>query len=271
MKTKILFAGNKFIGSNLRISRLINDNINYKILSYYKYSDSLKKIDWNLQALEPSAINFFNNKHAPKCNKYYIELLLDEINSWAPNLIISDLEPISAYIAKSLNIPLWYVSPLVSLYDNHLKLPGYLKLFQNKIKKYPKANKYIIYYPIIISNNFDHVITKYEKCDQNVLTNSYKIKQKLNNLLSIINNDFVLTSGETDFISDTLFNNRKNYIMSKNHDLESMFNCYILDRIGVAIHIGNINSSNIFINNNINKNIYNNFTLVSKKFEDICT
>jgi hypothetical protein len=252
---RVVYSSNNFIGSNLRLSRILEENYfdEIKILAYYNYSSKLHHIDWALDCLSPKPMNFFKDREAPRINKYYAELILDEITSFKPDMIISDLEPVSAYIAKLANIPLCYLSPLVALLDVNTYLPAYLKIFKQKILKYPRSNINIIYYPLKISSKYDNVIASPKYIDM-VSSEDSDIKNKGLILSDLFNKNLIMNGGETDYISDAIYSNKNIYIIPKFRDLESMYNSYIIEKLNIGTKIGLLNSSNEYILSNLNKN-----------------
>lgn len=96
----------------------MNTYSQYYSIKLSAYSKSIKdlNVNWTLDALldfsgKSSNISFKNSNFA---------LYMREIKRFAPDLIISDLEPYTSYAALELGIPVWQVSPLLLYYGiNH--------------------------------------------------------------------------------------------------------------------------------------------------------
>lgn len=267
---KVVYSSNNFIGSNLRLSRILEENYfeEVKILAYYNYSNKLHHIDWALDCLLPKPMNFFRDRDAPRINKYYAELIIDEIISFKPDMIISDLEPVSAYIAKLNKIPLCYLSPLVGLLDTNTYLPAYLKLFRKKILKYPESNINIVYHPLKISEKYDNIITSIKDVDI-VSSEDLNIKEKGIEISEFFNKNFVMNGGETDYISDAIYNNKNIYIVPKFMDFESMYNCYIVEKFNIGTNLGLLNSSNEYVLFNLDKDNFDKGCIDSDNLKQI--
>ncbi len=130
MSLKILYAASNSIGSKIRLYRFLNaikdKNYNIKIAAYIKSSPNVS-IDWTLDALlniyDPKKICFDNN---------VLKIYMDQIKYFNPDLIISDLEVFTSYIANTLNIKCWQVSPLLL----NKAIPHYVKYNIGLYKNY---------------------------------------------------------------------------------------------------------------------------------------
>ncbi|HVI41038.1 MAG TPA: hypothetical protein VM577_10280 [Anaerovoracaceae bacterium] len=159
---KIVYGAGNRIGGNQQLFRFLSHCSDHqiKIAAHIKSSESLSHIDWTLDALyhnltpkQPQElIQLFGHSGLPKINLKEAEILIQEIDEFGPDLIISDGEPIVAHIAQALNIRLWYCSPL-HLLDGIDWQRGdlrYLSLLENTKKflsKLPPAEKKLIYSP----------------------------------------------------------------------------------------------------------------------------
>lgn len=109
---KILYAANNTLNSFMQLSRFLeavkDKPYKIKIAAYRKSSPSNISIDWTLDCLlnilKPKSFSTENNNF----NIYY-----NQIKYYAPDLIISDMEYFTSYIANTLNIPLWQCSSLL--------------------------------------------------------------------------------------------------------------------------------------------------------------
>ena len=109
---KILYAAANNIGAKTQLSRFLShiDGHQIKIAAYQKSSPKNTNIDWTLNCLlniyKPEVISLKNDN---------LNIYFEQVKSFAPDLIISDLEYFTSYIANILNIPLWqYSSSLIN-------------------------------------------------------------------------------------------------------------------------------------------------------------
>jgi len=114
MSLKIVYAANNSYDSKIRLWRFLQsvENKNYQIkIAAYKKSSLQQNTDWTLDSLlnifEPSKISFDNDN---------LKIYYEQIKYFKPDLIISDLEPFTSYVAGLLNIKLWQVSPILLSY-----------------------------------------------------------------------------------------------------------------------------------------------------------
>lgn len=253
----IYSAGNR-IGSNNQLYRFlknINSKHKIKIAAYNKSSYNISNIDWILNSLSISSKYFIENLNSSKYNQKLVFSLLDDVIKFEPKLIISDNEYIFAYIAKELNIPLWYCSPLnLILGTKSVEKTIYSSLFYKYIKKYklPEAEKYLIYSPFCdikdppelekeyswvrpyYSNYSKYVI---EEIDRSII---------LNNILKYVTkkNDYCFSDGNTSNISDLFYNN-KNIIISPNiKNVEALVNSIMIERYNIGYNLGQIELMN---------------------------
>lgn len=112
-KIKVLYALSDRLGAQIQYIRFIENidpNIEVKVAGYGSKCN-LINLDWNLDALknaiDPKTISLKNENTA---------IYADQIKSFNPDLVISDLELITSYIALDLNKELWQVSPLLFYY-----------------------------------------------------------------------------------------------------------------------------------------------------------
>ena len=151
-RPKILYAATNRLGASYQfrrcLSKLSKNIYDIKTAGYRRMNEHL---DWTLDALldikNPSYISINNDN---------FDILFEQIKSFNPNLIISDLEPYTSYAGQLLNIPVWQVSPLL-LYQCDLKA--------SNIKSKNVFNKYQVLY----NDNFltDQLI-------KNIIINSEK-------------------------------------------------------------------------------------------------
>ena len=106
---KILYAANRNNNSRIQLSRFMeamnNTDHQIKIAGYKDYLPKGLNIDWCLTALlniyKPELLSLNNDN---------LHIYFDQIKSFAPDLIISDLEYFTSYLANLMNTPLWQCS-----------------------------------------------------------------------------------------------------------------------------------------------------------------
>lgn len=105
---KILYAASNNYGSKIQLSRFLrelNGEHQIKIAAYKLSSPKHISIDWTLDALlniyKPELLSLDNDN---------LEIYFSQIKKFAPDLIISDLEYFTSYLAGLTNIPLWQCS-----------------------------------------------------------------------------------------------------------------------------------------------------------------
>jgi hypothetical protein len=240
---KILFSVLNYSGSNIMLSRFLSHNKNeIKIAAYYKNNQHLNSIDWCLDSLylgsrvdrEYYFKKNFELLRGPKVLPYLADLIFDEVISWDPDLIITECEPFFSFLAKVLQKPLWYCSPML--------LPFGPKHLYNKPTLYnlPKPNKYLVYSmfsfincqdcPQLPNNNFIWVkpyINQHSKCEN---TGYVEISR-------IIPEGKVI-SGETDYISDYLYQDIEFVISPDPNEGDQFLNAQACYNLGIVPNIG---------------------------------
>jgi len=108
---RILYAASNNLGSKIQLWRFYQSVKNLPIeIKYAAYSKSSPNIniDWTLDAL----INPFR-PNSLSLNNDNVHIYFEQIKKYNPDLIISDLEYFTSYIANLLDITLWQCSPLL--------------------------------------------------------------------------------------------------------------------------------------------------------------
>jgi len=205
---KILYAANNFYSSEIQFKRIKEQLKKYKNieLKYAAYKNSSKYIesDYNLDCLKhflshDRNINFSYNDNIKK--------YINEIEKFAPDLIISDLDIPTSLIAKSLNIQLWQVSSLMLNWaiDSQLKNNiSFMKNYFNTINSTPILKKYL---KAILDFSSKKYIYSY--------FTDYEYKPQIDNGFEWIRPYYMLSNYDHikyDYL--VLFNNRKD-IMSE--------------------------------------------------------
>jgi uncharacterized protein (TIGR00661 family) len=157
---KILYAAGNRNGADLSLYRFLQHNsYEIKIAAYSHANNLLTHFDWTLDSLnhkysETSTKNheIFGHKKVPPVNSVELEKLIVDIDNFGPDLIINDFEPITAHMAESFGIPLWYCSP-IHLVDGMHWLPGQKKYhsLMETVRRYlprlPEAERVLVYSP----------------------------------------------------------------------------------------------------------------------------
>ncbi len=114
MPLRIVYAANNSYDSKIRLWRFLQavEGKDYQIkIAAYKKSNLHQNTDWTLDSLlniyDPSKILFDNDN---------LKIYYDQVKYFKPDLIISDLEPFTSYVANLLSVKLWQVSPLLLSY-----------------------------------------------------------------------------------------------------------------------------------------------------------
>ena len=123
---KILYAASNNQNAKIQLSRFLNavgTNHQIKIAAYKKSSPKDTSIDWTLDALRnvyrPDLITLHNDN----LNIYY-----EQVKSYDPDVVISDMEYFTSYVANDLNITLVQCSS--SMINFALERKYNLKLFK---------------------------------------------------------------------------------------------------------------------------------------------
>lgn len=105
---KILYAASENENAKIQLSRFLKaiEDKSYTIkIAAYKKSSPKVNIDWTLDCLKnifkPEIMSFDNDNFAT----YY-----EQVKYYQPDLVISDLEPYTSYVANLLGITLWQCS-----------------------------------------------------------------------------------------------------------------------------------------------------------------
>lgn len=106
---KILYAASNSYGARIQLSRFLSamdeSEHQIKVAAYKKSSPKGINIDWTLDAL----LNIYN-PGLLSTNNDNLSIYYEQVKSYAPDLIISDLEYFTSYVAGSLESTLWQCS-----------------------------------------------------------------------------------------------------------------------------------------------------------------
>lgn len=108
---KILYAASNRKGAALQLNRFLaaiaDKDYEIKIAAHVG-PKFLRPVDWNLNAL----LNIFNPEQL-SFDGDALEIYYEQVKYFGPDLILSDLEPFTSYIATAIEVPIWQVSPLL--------------------------------------------------------------------------------------------------------------------------------------------------------------
>jgi hypothetical protein len=165
---RILYTAGNRPGSDVQMSRIVEHlTPDHKVCvaAFNHYSQSVKYLDWTLESIyfkpargdsaeRNSLWNAYGHKipQLPYVNVRSSKLFLKDVEKFEPDLIISDFEDMSAHIAVTLGVKLWYCSP-VFLYDGFLWKRG-SKRYSNSFYSFkqhmdimPQADRIFVYSP----------------------------------------------------------------------------------------------------------------------------
>ena len=149
---KILYAANNNSSSLMQLSRFIDavrdKPYNIKIAAYKKSSPKNLNIDWTLDCL----LNIFKQDHISIENENF-ELYYEQIKNFAPDLIISDLEYFTSYIANVLNIDIWQCSASLFNYALTRRAKYNLGIFKNHAYTFNRQEMHVQRITNIIENS----------------------------------------------------------------------------------------------------------------------
>ena len=215
---KILYACSNSMNSRIQLERFVkamkNKPYQLKIAAYKKSSPNIS-IDWTLDCL----LNIFKPDHISLENENF-ETYFHQVKSFNPDLIISDLEYFTSYIANVLNITIWQCgSSLINfaLPQSQKHNLGLFKQFYYLFHKVPLNNQRIINMidnsnhnfvyshlgdvnrEINIKENFEwirpyHTVGKYSVlCEHNVVAGSLQLNKNVINLLKNYNDSVIFS------------------------------------------------------------------------------
>lgn len=132
---KILYAADNNGHAKIQLERFLQkvdkNKFNIKISAYRNYFPNCK-VDWTLDCLLLAnleyKISFVNNR--------YLDIYLEQVRKYNPDLIISDCEFYTSFVATQLNIKLWNVSNKLFNYAIHGIYKKYAQLYKNYLYLY---------------------------------------------------------------------------------------------------------------------------------------
>ena len=135
---KVLYAAQNNSNARIQLARFMqvmrSKPVQIKIAAFKRSSPKGMGIDWTLDALldisQPEIINITKN--------YTFDTYFDQVQFYKPDLVISDLEYFTSYIANNLNIPLWQCSSTLlnfALEDKEKRNVGLFSKYSYLMKK----------------------------------------------------------------------------------------------------------------------------------------
>ncbi len=304
---KILYSAGNRIGAASQLTRFlesVKDGHEIKIAAYLKSSSiGLSNVDWTLDALfhpfsgKKSVSSILGYTGAPKVNHILFEKLIEDIDNFSPDLVICDGEPIISNIAFSLNLRLWYCSPLhlidgIMWEKKQKKYQALLDLTRKMLMWLPKPDKYFIYSPWgdninnlpIIKEEYEWIQPYFIQCKMNsgaesiVVCPDYSRINKLTRIFNSLSTDikvisesninclqncnYYFSAGETSYLSDALYNNISNICLIPNlQDSEALLNVIMCERCNWAKDVGQLELINTNAVDYLYKIINNNLNL----------
>jgi hypothetical protein len=258
---RILYGANNNIDSNRRLAQFINhsNNVVVKIAAYYKNHEYLDHIDWALDAIHTksnvdrnSVCDLFGTTDVPMVDFKRISWVFDELVEWMPDLVISDCEPITAHIAKTMGIELWYCSPMLQLTGiewktGQAKMLKQISSTKSKINRLPKASKYLVYSPFCdisgptLKDGFEWVKPYHEALD--VIPHKcigYDPPKEILDLFPGEVTEVALTTGETSYLSEIIYGGLGALVIGNAECPEAILNAELCRLYGVGDNLGKI-------------------------------
>lgn len=132
---KILYAASNNHNAKIQLARFMRavegKPFQVKVAAYKKSSPKGLSIDWTLDCL----LNVFRPDHLSLENDN-LDIYYEQVKSYSPDLVISDLDYFSSYIANSLDVTLWQCSSSLLNYAVQNKYNvGLFKAYSYLLKK----------------------------------------------------------------------------------------------------------------------------------------
>ena len=233
---KILYASSNNAASKIQLSRFLfemkDSSHQIKIAAYKDHYPSYVSIDWSLNALlniyRPDVLSLDNDN---------LKTYFEQIKSYAPDLIISDLEYFTSYVANILNIQLWQCSSSlvnIAMTRSEKHNLGLFKYFAYALNRDPAHNQRTInlidnsVYNLIYSHYGDtdnppelqdgfewirpyHQVSKFSApCEHFIVAALAKDNKKIINILKQYNDSVVFMESWTEKYNNILVKNIEN-------------------------------------------------------------
>jgi len=264
---KILYSVGNRLGAGTQLQRIldnISDKHEVKVAAYINSSTITSHIDWTLDSLhynilgtkkKSQLIKLFGGQNFPSLNLKNAEIFVKEIGEFDPDLIISDFEPISAYIAKLYNKQLWYCSSLHLLDGIKWKHDTFDYLFKITyaridVKRLPIANRYYIYScfgDMLVSpklnKNYEWIMPYYKNIDDTFKIDNVERFDKIKyfyNYLDERKTDFFITDGSTSNISDAFYSGGRVITCPALDNYENLVNAIMIKNNNIGSDLGQV-------------------------------
>lgn len=241
---KILYAAGELNDSNIRLSHFLHEvssEHEIKVCCYSKNSEYLNTVHWNLDALKYGKLDREKSLEyigePLSLNPKALEMFLDDVSKYNPEVFIIDYEPISALIANTLDIPFISCSPVHLINGikwktrnkNTAKIPKDLKYFDSAIEKLIYAPFGVLENAPELNDGFDW-ITPYQY-------DSYR--EGLENIVNKIHNSnkFVCT-GTSGSVSKGILERKQICVLNEPDNLECTVNGIFVDSLGLGVCLG---------------------------------
>jgi hypothetical protein len=269
---KILYAASNTENAKIQLARFMTamkqSSHTIKIAAFKQSSPKGINIDWTLDSL----LNIFKPDHISLDNENF-EFYFEQVKYYAPDLIISDLEYFTSYIANVLNITLWQCSSsLINLALSHhdkynlglFKTYSYLhnqriaNIIDNSNCNFVYSHFGDLENPPTLNNNFEWIRPYFQvgkksiPCQHNIVAAALKTNKQMVSLLKSYTDSILFC----DFIDEDY----SNPVLKNINNVEEYF-C-------------NLHNSNVFCcegqTNFLADAFYNNkFSLVLTNFKDL--
>lgn len=249
---KILYAAGNSSNSKIQLVRFLEAiqdyNLIIKIAAYKNSSPVNLNIDWTLDSLK----DIFGTDKIIIDNENF-SIYYDWIKEYSPDLIISDMEYFTCYIANLLNINLWQCNStlLNCAIDSHDKYKtGLYKKHSYILSKHPtSSNK--LYNALIDNASYNFIYSHFGD-----LNNPPKIKNnfdwirpyhKIGHLSKPCHHNIVGVSGNSNKNILNLLSNYDDSIAFTERYLEKYKNLLVKDINNFEEYYCNLYNSNVFV------------------------
>lgn len=107
---KILYAASNNSNAKIQLSRFLQamqgSTHQMKVAAFIQSTPRNVPTDWTLDCL----LNLYKPEQMNLANNDNLRIYFEQVKYYAPDLVISDLEYFTSYIAQMLNIPIWQCS-----------------------------------------------------------------------------------------------------------------------------------------------------------------
>lgn len=273
---RILYSAGNRVGANsqlLRFLAALPSTHEVKIAAFVKSSHSLIHIDWTLDSLYNNALHrrhsrvvqkLLGNLKAPLVNLKNTEVFIKEAKDFCPDLVISDGDSVSSFVARTIGAKLWHCSPVNALMGidwdyNVLKYKSFMVIEYDRLFKLPDPDRNLIYSPFgdvkfrpHLKNGYEWVRPYYIKSTpsnknyKNVFViNEFERFAALTRLINVLSEKVALVSPYTEE-----FNNIDRFLDSdiKTYS-ELLFNCEKVFTTGETSYIADAlyNNKNVCV------------------------